>query len=290
MIKALIIIAILLNHFVGYSQKRMTSSFENNLLDSITFYEGCCAHTQVKSAHRKFLGNFSNRGELRRDDPQVPTGSVRWELNVNSTNTLPNRYEIEWWRMSTYIPSDSNAIDPPNLDYVMGQLKQPSTGGVQTGGSPPLGFIVRADSVYVDIRWATASNPNSDNNSNRRRYYVGLRGDNTWTHYVVQYKRSHLPDGIVKVWRNDVLVVDDSGPNYFEGAGRPSAKWGLYCYRWASAGHQGSVVPYRVLYLDAIGVFGPLSTYDEVAVYRATPPPDRPSQLMIRRKNRISIK
>ncbi|UXO94061.1 heparin lyase I family protein [Pseudanabaena phage Pan5] len=255
------------------AQKRMTSSFEGNVLDSITFYEGCCGHSAIKSAHRKYVGNHSARIELRRNDPEVETGSNRVELNVNSTNTLANRYEWRWWKFSTYIPSDSNAIDAPNLDYVMGQIKQPGTGGVQTGGSPPLGFIVRADSVYLDIRWATAANPNSDNASNLRRYFVGLRGEDQWVHYVVDYQRTHLPTGVVRVWRNDILVVNDTGRNYFEDAAIPSIKWGLYCYRWASVGDQGSVVPYRVLYLDAIGVYGASSTYEDVATFRATSNP-----------------
>lgn len=277
---------------ITYGQKRMTSSFENNLLDSITFYEGCCAHTQIKSAHRKFLGNYSVRGELRRDDPTIPTGSNRWELNVNSTNTLPNRYDWRWWRFSTYIPSDSNAVDLPGLNYIMGQIKQPNTGGVQTGSSPPLGFVVDEDSVHVWIRWATAAQPHSDNNSNARKLYVGPRGVDQWVHYVVDYQRSHTTSGVLRVWRNDTLVVNDTGRNYFEGATYPSVKWGLYCYRWASPGDQGSIVPYRVLYLDAIGVFGASSTYNDVAVYiaPASPPPIPPNNKnKIKRRNRYKI-
>lgn len=279
--KLLTILLLLLLPCFLQAQKRMSSSFENNVLDSINFFEGCCAYSAVKSANRKYIGNNSARIELRRNDPQVATGSNRVELNVNSTNTLANRYEWRWWKFSTYIPSDSNAIDAPNLDYVMGQIKQPGTGGVQTGGSPPLGFIVRADSVYLDIRWATAANPNSDNASNLRRYYVGLRGDDQWVHYVVDYQRTHLTTGVVRVWRNDILVVNDTGRNYFEDAAIPSIKWGLYCYRWASVGDQGSVVPYRVLYLDAIGVYGASSTYEEVATFRAETTPNNPPNVDI---------
>lgn len=259
----------------------MSSSFENNLTDSITFVETCCSYSFTKSAHRKYLGNFSARFQQVKGDGPVSTGGIRSEINANSTNTLPNRYDARWWKFSTYIPSDSNAIDAPNLDYVMGQIKQPGTGGVQTGGSPPLGFIVRADSVYLDIRWATAANPNSDNASNLRRYFVGLRGDNQWVHYVVDYQRTHLPTGVVRVWRNDVLVVNDTGRNYFEGAAFPSYKWGLYNYRWASPPYQNSVVPYRVLYLDAIGVYGASSTYDEVATFRAETTPNNPPNVDI---------
>lgn len=276
----------------GVAQKRMSSSFEANLLDSITFDESCCAHSSIKSAHRKYLGNFSARVEVRRDDPEVATGSVRKEFNVNSTNTLANRYEWRWWKFSTYIPSDSNAVDLPGLNYIMGQIKQPGTGGVQTGGSPPLGIVVDGDSVFAWIRWATASQPNSDNPSNGRKLYVGPRGVDQWIHYVVDYQRSHNTSGVVRIWRNDVLVVNDTGRNYFEDAAIPSIKWGLYCYRWATAGDQGSVVPYRVLYLDAIGVYGASSTYDEVATFRATPPvtPEITEKAVIRRRNRLTLK
>lgn len=259
---------ILLLPFAGNAQKIMTSSFENNLLDSVEFYEGCCAHTQKKTTYRKYQGNYSVRGEIRKGDPQVKTGSNRWELNINSTNNLKDRFEWRWWRFSTYIPSDSNAVDQPGLNYIMGQAKQPNKGGVQTGYSPPLGFVVDGDSVFLWIRWATASEPHSDNPSNTRKHYVGRRGVDSFIHYVVDYQRSHLANGVVRVWRNDILVVHDTGRNYFEGAGIPSIKFGLYCYNWVSPRSHHSIVPYRVLYLDAIGVFGAFSTYEEVAVYR----------------------
>ncbi len=250
------------------AQKKMTSSFEKNLLDSVEFYEGCCAHTQVKTTHRKFQGNYSVRGEIRNGDPQVRTGSNRWELNINSTNNLKDRFEWRWWRFSTYIPSDSNAVDLPGVNYIMGQVKQPGRGGLQTGYSPPLGFVVDGDSVFLWIRWATKAEPHSDQPSNTRKHYVGSRGVDSWVHYVIDYQRSHLPDGIVRVWRNDVLVVNDTGRNYFEEAAIPSIKFGLYCYNWAHPKGRKSIVPYRVLYLDAIGVFGERSTYENVAVYR----------------------
>ena len=255
------------------AQKRMSSSFEAGLTDSITFVETCCSYSFTKSAHRSFVGNFSARFEQRRGDAPVTTGGIRSEINVNSTNTLPDRYDARWWKFSTYIPSDSNAVDLPGLNYIMGQIKQPGTGGVQTGGSPPLGIVVDEDSVFAWIRWATTSQPNSDNPSNGRRLYIGPRGVDQWVHYVIDYQRSHTPSGVVRIWRNDILVVNDTGRNYFEGAAFPSYKWGLYNYRWASPPYQGSIVPYRVLYLDAIGVYGASSTYEEVATFRATSNP-----------------
>lgn len=271
-----ILICFILTSTTVLCQVRMTSSFEGSLLANIDFYEGCCAWSSIKSSHRAFTGSYSARLEQRRDDPEVGTGSNRVEFNVNSTNTLPNRYDWEWFKISIYIPSDSSESDP-GINYIMGQVKQPGTGGVQTGSSPPLAFVVDGDNVSVWIRWATAANPHSDNNSNRRIYSIGSRGVDQWVHYVVQYQRSHLSTGKVRVWRNDILVVDDSGPNYFEDAAFPSMKFGFYSYRWASVGDQGSTVDYRVMYMDDIGVYGSSSTYDDVATYRIPPSPETPT-------------
>lgn len=268
-----IICMLLLIPALGFSQRRMSSGFENGMLDSINFYEGCCAWSAIKTAHWKNRGSYSIRLEQRRNDPQVSTSSLRVELNVNSTNTLANRYDIQFIRFTTFIPSDSNQLDP-GRDYIMTQFKQPGTGGVQTGGSPPLALLVDGNSVYADIRWATAAQPNNNNNSNRRKLYVGPLGRDSAIHYVIQYKRSHLPGGVIRIWRNDELVLSDTGRNYFEGAALPSIKFGFYSFRWAITDppYGGSAVPYRVLYLDDVGVFGPASTYDDVALYRKPAP------------------
>ncbi len=249
------------------AQRLITSSFENGVYDSLSFIETCCLYSAVKTAKHPSSGSFSLRMEIRKSDPSVSTGGKRTEINGNSTNKILGRYNWRWYRMSVFTPSDSNATDLPGKEFVMGQFKQPSTGGVQTGGSPPFAFVVEGNNVYADIRWATAANPDNNRASNLRRYYVGSRGLDSTIHYVVDYQRSSNPDGVIRIWRNDILVVNDTGRNYFEGAGIPSTKWGIYRYVWSNANYGGSATPCNVIYLDDIGLFGLNSTYSDVAVF-----------------------
>jgi hypothetical protein len=104
-----------------------------------------------------------------------------------------------------------------------------------------------------------------------RRQYGGVRPYNlgpyergVWTDWVVRVKWSYGPDGVLKVWKNDRIVIDQDGPNTFNDAQGPFFKMGLY-KGWGDPQKDCDAVTRRVLYHDEFRMAGAEATYQDVA-------------------------
>lgn len=280
------IVAILLLFCIAISFKSPTATvFETSwetgsFSTGFNFVEFCCAHSTRIVDGISYLGNRSARFELRNDDTTVEFGSNRVEL----------RYDIgtnNWIRWAYFLPVDSNQLD--NFNYIQGQWKE-GTGGVQTGGSPPLGIVVNNNYLILHVRWATSANPNSDSPSNLITDTIGTLDRGVWNRLVIRYVPSHTSSGLIQVWKNGVKTVDLQGPNYFQNATPPYFKLGVYRWLWAATNNGGSTVPYYVGYFDGFKVGDNSETFETMAFEEDLQVGAPASNFIRLRKNGIRLK
>ncbi len=112
------------------------------------------------------------------------------------------------------------------------------------------------------------------------RYELGAYETAKWTDWVVHVRWSYQNDGLLQIWKNGVLVVDQRDkPNCFNDDLMPYFKWGIY-KGWSAV---PSAVTRREVYHDSFRMaVGPNARYQDVAVGGgSTVSPSPPSALKI---------
>jgi len=97
-----------------------------------------------------------------------------------------------------------------------------------------------------------------------KNYDLGAYERGRWTDWVVHVKWSYGKEGVLEIFKDGRLVVDQRGPNAFNDAKGPYFKMGLY-KGWRRAEMASDVVSRRVLYHDEFRMAGAGGTYSDVA-------------------------
>lgn len=122
-------------------------------------------------------------------------------------------------------------------------------------------------------RWSWVSRWDAKRNtfaSGRREYGgthnydLGPYRTGVWTDWVVHVKWSYAPDGILQVWKDGEMVIDQDGPNAFNDKDGPFFKMGLY-KGWRDPNRPSDKVSKRLLYHDEFRLAGSQAGYDDVA-------------------------
>jgi hypothetical protein len=166
-----------------------------------------------------------------------------------------------WFGFSTYVPKDFPTRDQNADAVIVAQW---------IGGSygPEMSFQIRGGDTWELRRdWSTGTG--DTNNEMTQIKFPVERG--VWTDWVVYRERSWKSDGVLRVWKNGVKVVDFVGPtaiNYTAhgNGGNVAFKTGIY---WGTADRP---VTYT-MYFDGIRTSSEADGFAMVSPASIAPPP-----------------
>ncbi|ULQ58086.1 heparin lyase I family protein [Flavihumibacter rivuli] len=237
----------------GQSNIVMQSDFEaNSIVYGWDFQHSCCSYSLTRSNLVRRTGNNSMRVELRRWDADVE-GSKRAEI-VENSNPFPPNPDQRWFAFSNFLPADFQRDSAYDL---LAQWVAVASATRQTP-TPPLSLqIFRGDWVLV-VRYDSVD-INQDRGANIRTRMINLgpwqRG--VWNDWVFYYEPSDSDQGLIRVWRNNQLLLEYRGKNYYKGAFSPFFKVGIYKWAWAAGWNvpaETSVINSRVYFVDNVRV------------------------------------
>ena len=203
----------------------------------------------------------NNRSEIT---PSYPDAGMQ-ELALNK----------DWWvQLSEYIPSNWVSDQPTNPDFIW-QFKG-ATGGPASGTSP-LSAQVIGENIYISIQ--KGSTPSTNGIQQLLGNFPLVR--NVWMNWTVQVNFSYT-NGFIKVWMNDSLKVDYTGPTLYPVTGQtnekgPCLKAGIYKWAW---GVNATQVTNRTLFIDDVKI---ASSMTAPAIYQA------PISLMESDKHKVDV-
>ncbi len=195
--------------------------------------------------------DYSSVNSSGQDKPRVNLGGTGFRFSYNVDN---------WVGLSVYIPS--GWVDDPNNPETLVQLKQP------VGGSPILAIRMNENEWQIWNRWDDQSDTDAGTTTLNEVYLASNAADKgKWTDFVLHFRLCPFPncDGVLQIWKDGVLIVDQIGPNAYlpdpENKG-PHLALNLYKFNFKD---NPSLVTTRELYFDAIRFGDASSNYNSVA-------------------------
>lgn len=200
--------------------------------------------------------------------------TYRAELNVDQlyrNNIKSSNFGVAWWGLSVYIPEDwvfTGSRDPHEIMFYAQQH-----GGDNLGTFPTWGIRYNSKGYYGSyLEFAVAGALYNETNRTAevediKYFYLGKDQIGSWIDFVIRIDQQCTYTGSVKVWRNNVLMVDekkllttynDTNKHYF--------KFGSYNLNWKAgkATSNSWIAQYysRVVYCEDIGE--DVCTYDQL--------------------------
>jgi len=97
-----------------------------------------------------------------------------------------------------------------------------------------------------------------------QNYDLGRYRKGVWTDWVIHILWSYESNGLLRVWKDGEIVIDQKGPNAFNDEHGPFFKMGLY-KGWHDPNRPSAPVSRRLLYHDEFRMGGAEAGYDDVA-------------------------
>lgn len=233
-----------INHF-------LTSSFEseNDTIFKIIQIEKCCDSSIVLSSSISRTGKKSLKFSLNKNDSAVANGK-------RSEIVFPKEISAEVFRkymFSIYLP-DEYLIDS-EAEILAQWHEYPDFSLGETWRIPPISLRVVNNHWQIVIYWAV--NPINNNNtvSGYKTFDLGLIDKKKWIDWQFNIYFSYKNDGSLKIWKDNKLVLDYDGPNYYNDVSGPYFKLGIYKWPWNNNWQGGhSIVTNREVYVDDVVV------------------------------------
>ncbi|ULQ57955.1 heparin lyase I family protein [Flavihumibacter rivuli] len=236
---------------------RVISDFEGTTFNAgWEYFHACCSYSMALNTSIKRTGTKSVRMELRDTDPLVASGT-RAELVFNYQQKDP---QWKWYQFSVQFPAGA---PQDNVYEIISQWHYEPTGGGSTF-SPPMALTIRNGNFYLDLRY-DSTDINIYGSRNVKQQYIDLGPwvAGTWTDWVVYYSPSWQTDGIVRIWKNGVKVLDRIGRNFYRGALPPYWKIGPYKWSWNSG---TTLTKTRVIHYDNVKVGNNNATLNDFGI------------------------
>lgn len=193
----------------------------------------------------------SARLTLRASDPISQWGNKRTEFTViNNTSTPDTR--VRWYKFSTYQPSKDWAPDT-NPKIWPFQWHDRSDG--RCSASPSLAMEVVNNRFQVQVRWSTKDYCDYRETRTGKSFDLGPVPFDRWNDWVIYYDPRADANGRIKIWLNEILIFDYTGPCHFIGSTFPYFKMGLYAWHWMNPVPAG-LPTYHIGYVDALSIGG----------------------------------
>ena len=206
------------------------------------------AHTRetiTSPTHLVPYGTASMKTEIKSGDPQ-------WG-NDETTASQKRRAEYSWsdWRFSYdneawagaafYLPSDP-------------MLKNKGTSFFQLHNYPEAGVMLHVSTWDGELRISSDAFGGAILNTDLRPYL------DTWTRIVINFKPTTRSDGYLKIWLDDILVVDKTGQTKTSGSQGPYFKHGAYFWGY----EKFDPIKHAVVYHDNLRIADETGSYESV--------------------------
>lgn len=168
-------------------------------------------------------GNQSVRFELRKDD-HVSDG---YRSEVRDPYFAPLSFTT-WYHFSVYVPRDF-PIAKSNSCVFAQWHDQKDSGDMDR--NPPIAIRLRGNGkLHITGRHHSKKiQRKGDINPEILFYEDPNFQKGRWNDFLLQVKWSHKESGIVKIWRNQKLIVNYQGPIGYHDDKGPYFKMGVYC-------------------------------------------------------------
>lgn len=257
--------------------KKITTSFETLPLNSgLQLVEGSMAYSVTQTVVRAREGTKSARFELRASDPQVQYGNKRAEITVVNNTSNPDT-TVEWYRFSTYQVSTEWLTDSRREIFPCQFHDKSST----CSTSPAFAMVIENNRNKIDLRYSTANYCSTPSSKRYVRTEGVLSSDsgtlldigavtfNKWVDWVINYKPRTDSTGVIKIWKDGVLVFSYTGPCHYLGSQHPYMKIGIYKWVWMSSVPAGLPTS-RIGYIDSLAVGDTAESYDTMRLSGTT--------------------
>lgn len=204
----------------------------------------CCEHSiSLVTAPGFAAGRKAIRFELDKGDGR------RAELHNGKT---PTQYEHDYWyAFDTFVPDDWE-IDNSTEIIAQWHSRLDRHLGEQRIGGPVLSIRINGD--HWDIRTIWDSSLITNRVQGDQILWSAPLERARWVKWVVRARWSYTERGILKIWKDDTLIVDRKGPNSTRDiAGGPYFKFGIYKPAWKRQ-NIGSRVNQRIIYFNNIRI------------------------------------
>ena len=244
----------------------------------------------VSSPHPVRAGIYSMRNYLHRYESSYPD---RCDLHVGSSDSQPagtrsvlrlNIGDEYWTGLSIYVPPDF-VPDREGRDEIFFQFhgspdKDSEGDYIEDWRNPPFSIRIHESnwefSIIADSKKITPPRNTPGRYTYSKRIVVPMGNDiGKWTDFIINIKFNYNGNGFTKIWKDEELVVNLTGPNTFNDDRGPYPAMGLYKWSWDEEKYESNM-DWRLLYIDELRIGGAGATYEDVAP-SGSPPPSEPS-------------
>lgn len=222
---------------------------ENDSIFRIINLEKCCDSSIILSSKVSRTGKKSIKFTLKKNDSTVANGK-RSEIVFPRENSAEVSRSYSF---SIYLPRNYLMDSEPEIlaqwheypDFVLGESWR----------IPPISLRVINDHWQIFIYWAISPVNNNNTVSGFKIFDLGLIDKEQWTDWKFNIYFSYKDDGSLRVWRGKKLVLNHSGPNYYNDVSGPYFKLGIYKWPWNNNWNGGrSNINIREIYFDNVKV------------------------------------
>lgn len=238
---------LVVDHFLMQTNQTVSISFDPNepvasgtweLWNRQGQYEmqACCPDsTEIIDAPGELTG-YARRFSVRVGEPLV-RGNHRTELRLR-----PNPLgEVFMYTIRTYVPV--NWQHNPELAIIMQWHGSKDFFIGEQGRSPPLEIGIVEDQYVISKSWDSRLLSNGGSGNVEGHAEIGRMPLDTgrWVTWTILARWSAGEDGFIRIWADDALLANDTGPNAHRDLMGPYLKAGIYVPGWHYVGPRGDV-------------------------------------------------
>ncbi|MGB7442968.1 MAG: heparin lyase I family protein, partial [Coleofasciculaceae cyanobacterium] len=243
------------------------STSDTRLLFADNFEDGISPQWRYETAHEDSvqlvdspdgLGSAA-KFQLSQNDPNVHS-SKRSELALGLEPANAER----WYGFKTFLPSDWQA--DPSFEIVTQWHAYPDFDLGEDWRSPPLNLLLRDNKWQIDSRWdpkQVTENNNPEPEGGKETLWQGSYETGKWTDWVFHIDWSYQSDGLIEVWKDNQLVLENQGPNTYNDENGVYFKTGIYKPDW-KYNPDKSATSTRTLYIDEVRIADGSADYSTV--------------------------
>lgn len=243
-----------------------SSDFETGIIDPKLLKAS--GNSPVLSRELARSGKWCSKAVLNR---LTSNTSFRSEFVLAPIRLQPG---VEYfYGFSIYLPEDY-VSDP--IWEIVAQWHSTPDSDAEGSLNPPLSLQTQNGEWRLYTIWDDAKITVKDEYDGAKQYDLGPYTTGKWTDWVFNIKWSPAADGVLRVFKDNVKVVDKAGPIGFKDDEAPYFKFGLY-KGWKDRLLPAGKVGQRTVFHDEIRVATGPGAYSEVAPttdYRPRPPLD----------------
>lgn len=197
----------------------------------------------------------STRIELRASDPAAQFGGKRAEYTVINNTSNPDT-RVRWYKFSTF--QRASDWKPDTREKIFPFQFHDRSGHRSDGrcsASPSLAMEIINNRFRVQVRWSDKDYCTYRESRQGKTFdLIPVPFDKT-NDWVIYYDPRSDAQGRVKIWLNNELIFDYTGPCHFMGSTFPYFKLGLYAWIWSQPVPSGLPTSH-IGYIDALSIGG----------------------------------